>query len=72
MALSGYMATLFNDWIKKLIILPIIIMLLFDSGIIFIYSFIGTTKIQLVTGIMLGIILKIIIFILYQKYLSDE
>jgi hypothetical protein len=47
-------------------------MLLFDGFIVYMFYAIGTTKIQMMMGIMLGTILKIITFILYQKYLSDE
>ena len=72
MALSGYMVALVGDWIKKVIIIPISFMLLFDSFVIYMFYAIDTTRIQLMMGIMLGTILKIIIFILYQKYLSDE
>ena len=72
MSLSGYMVALIGDWIKKIIIVPILIMLIFDGVIIYMFLKIGTTKLQLMMGIMLGTILKIITFILYQKYLSDE
>ena len=72
MALSGYMVALVGDWIKKVIIIPISFMLLFDSFVIYMFYAIDTTRIQLMMGIMLGTILKIITFILYQKYLSDE
>ena len=72
MALSGYMVALVGDWIKKVIIIPVTCMLLFDGFIVYMFYAIGTTKIQMMMGIMLGTILKIITFILYQKYLSDE
>ena len=72
MALSGYMVALVGDWIKKVIIIPVTCMLLFDGFIVYMFYAIETTKIQMMMGIMLGTILKIITFILYQKYLSDE
>ncbi len=72
MALSGYMVALIGDWIKKVIIIPLSFMLLFDALIVYMFYAIETTRIQLMMGIMLGTILKIITFILYQKYLSDE
>ncbi len=72
MMLSGYMVALVGDWIKKVIIVPVTCMLLFDGLIVYMFYAIGTTKLQMMMGIMLGTILKIIIFILYQKYLSDE
>ena len=72
MALSGYMVALVGDWIKKVVIIPISFMLLFDSFVIYMFYAIGTTRIQLMMGIMLGTILKIIVFLLYQKYLSNE
>jgi len=71
MALSGYMVALVGDWIKLLII-PILFMLLFDALTVYMFYAVGTTRIQLIMGIMLGTILKIIVFILYQKYLSNE
>jgi len=72
MALSGYMVALIGDWIKKVIIIPLSFMVLFDALIVYMFYAIETTRIQLMMGIMLGTILKIITFILYQKYLSDE
>ena len=72
MMLSGYMVALVGDWIKKVIIIPVTCMLLFDGLIVYMFYAIGTTKLQMMMGIMLGTILKIIIFILYQKYLSNE
>ena len=72
MALTGYMVALIGDWIKKVIIIPLSFMLLFDALIVYMFYAIETTRIQLMMGIMLGTILKIITFILYQKYLSDE
>ncbi len=71
MALSGYMVALVGDWIKLLII-PILFMLLFDALTVYMFYAVGTTRIQLIMGVMLGTILKIIVFILYQKYLSNE
>jgi len=72
MTLTGYMVALVGDWIKRIIIVPIICMILFDSLVIFMYYSLGTSKLQMMTGIMLGTILKIITFILYQKYFSNE
>ena len=72
MTLSGFMVALIGDWIKKILIIPIISMFLFDSLIIYMFYAIGITKIQIMMGIMMGTISKIIIFILYQKYLSNE
>ncbi len=72
MALSGYMVALVGDWIKKVIIIPLSFMLLFDALIVYIFYAIETTKIELMMCIMLGTILKIITFILYQKYFSNE
>ena len=72
MALSGYMGALVGDLVKKVIIIPVTCMLLFDGFIVYMFYAIGTTRIQLMMGIMLGTILKIIVFLLYQKYLSNE
>ncbi len=73
MTLSGFMVALIGDWIKKILIIPIISMFLFDSLIIYMFYAIGITKIQIMMGIMMGTISKIIIFILYQKhYLIDQ
>ena len=37
MSLSGYMVALIGDWIKKIIIVPILIMLIFDGIIIYMF-----------------------------------
>ena len=72
MACSGYMLALANDFLKKIIIVFIIIMLMFDTGILYAYYLLETSKIQIISGIMLGTILKIIVFLVYQKYLSEN
>ncbi len=72
MALSGYMVALVGDWIKTIIIIPVSFMLLFDALTVYMFYAVGTTRLQLMMGIMLGTVLKIIVFLLYQKYLSDE
>ena len=53
MALSGYMVALVGDWIKLLII-PILFMLLFDALTVYMFYAVGTTRIQLIMGVMLG------------------
>tara|TARA_R100001480_G_scaffold154326_1_gene159248 strand:+ start:1565 stop:1831 length:267 start_codon:yes stop_codon:yes gene_type:complete len=72
MACTGYTVALAEDIIKKLIIIPIIVMCFFDGAVIYMYSLFGTTKIQLISGVIFGIVLKIISFLLYQKYLSNN
>ena len=72
MALTGYIVAIIGNWIKKIIIIPLFFMLLFDALIVYMFYVIETSKIQLMMGIMLGTILKIITFLLYQKYLSNE
>tara|TARA_R100000781_G_C4022428_1_gene107638 strand:- start:108 stop:374 length:267 start_codon:yes stop_codon:yes gene_type:complete len=72
MALSGYMVALVGDWIKTIIIIPVSFMLLFDALTVYMFYAVGTTRLQLMMGIMLGTVLKIIVFLLYQKYLSNE
>ena len=54
MTLSGFMVALIGDWIKKILIIPIISMFLFDSLIIYMFDAIGITKIQIMMGIMMG------------------
>jgi len=72
MALTGYIVAIIGNWIKKVIIIPLFFMLLFDALIVYMFYIIETSKIQLMMGIMLGTILKIITFILYQKHLNNE
>jgi len=70
-ALSGYIVALISDWMQTIII-PLLVMLLFDLLTVYMFYAINTTKIQLMMGVILGITLKIIVFLLYQKYLSNE
>ena len=72
MALSGYAVILIGELMKKIIIIPLIAMLLFDSLIVTMYVLMGTTKIQLMTGIMFGTIFKVIIFLLHNRHLREN
>ena len=72
MGSSGYAVALIADYIKKIIIIPLICMFIFDMVILYGYYAIETSKLQMMMGVMLGTILKIVLFILYQKYLSNE
>ena len=47
MALSGYAVILIGELMKKIIIIPLVSMLIFDSLIITMYVLLGTTKLQL-------------------------
>ncbi len=72
MGSSGYAVALIADYIKKSILIPLICMFIFDIVTLYGYYAIETSKLQMMMGIMLGTILKIVSFILYQKYLSNE
>ena len=72
MAFSGYGVILIGEITKKLIIIPLIAMLLFDTMIVTMYVFLGTTKLQLMTGIMFGTIFKVIVFLLHHRHFRDE
>ena len=72
MAFSGYGVILIGDIIKKIIIVPLIAMLMFDTLIVTMYVLLGTTKLQLMTGIMFGTIFKVIVFLLHHRHLKDE
>lgn len=72
MGFSGYAVALIADYIRKIIIIPLICMFVFDAAVLFGYYSIETSKLQMMMGVMLGTIFKIVSFILYQKYLSNE
>ncbi len=55
-----------------MIAIPLLCMFIFDMVTLYGFYMIETSKIQMMFGVMLGTILKIILFVLYQKYLSDE
>ena len=72
MGASGYAVALIADYIRKIIIIPLICMFVFDAAVLFGYYSIETSKLQMMMGVMLGTIFKIVSFVLYQKYLSKE
>jgi len=72
MGSSGYAVALIADFIKKSILIPLMCMFIFDIVTLYGYYAIETSKLQMMMGVMLGTILKIVSFILYQKYLSNE
>ena len=72
MGFSGYAVALIADYIRKIIIIPLICMFVFDMVTLYGYYAIETSKLQMMMGVMLGTIFKIVSFILYQKYLSNE
>tara|TARA_R110002012_G_scaffold230924_1_gene403672 strand:+ start:1920 stop:2186 length:267 start_codon:yes stop_codon:yes gene_type:complete len=72
MGFSGYAVALIGDYIKKMIAIPLLCMFIFDMVALYGFYMLETSKIQMMFGVMLGTILKIILFVLYQKYLSDE
>ena len=70
--LNSYPQGVIADYIRKIIIIPLICMFVFDAAVLFGYYSIETSKLQMMMGVMLGTIFKIVSFILYQKYLSNE
>ena len=50
----------------------ILSIVLFDTIIIYTYYKLGMTKFDIASGVLVGTISKVIIFLLYQKYLRDE
>ncbi len=72
MALSGYAVILIGELMKRIIIIPLVSMLIFDSLIITMYVLLGTTKLQLMTGIMFGTIFKVVIFLLHHRNLRSN
>jgi len=72
MTSSGYAVALISDYIKIIILIPTLLMFMFDSIIIYFYYAVGISKLQIMTGIMIGIIFKIIVFILYYKHLKSN
>ena len=72
MILSAYCLCLIGDYIKEYMIITLPLMLFFDGLIIFTYYKLGMEKFDMVSGILVGTICKIIIFLLYQKHLRNE
>ena len=72
MILSAYCLCLIGDYLKKDMIITLPLMMVFDALIIFTYYKVGASKLELASGILVGTICKIIMFLLYQKHLRDE
>ena len=72
MILSAYCLCLIGDYLKKDMIITLPLMMVFDALIIFTYYKVGASKLELASGILVGTICKIIMFLLYQKHLIDE
>ena len=72
MVLSAYCLCLIGDYLKKDMIITLPLMMVFDGLIIFTYYKLGMEKFDMASGILVGTICKIIIFLLYQKHLRNE
>ena len=72
MMLSAFCLCLMGDYLKKDMIITLPLMMVFDALIIFTYYKVGASKLELASGILVGTICKIIMFLLYQKHLRDE
>ena len=72
MILSAYCLCLIGDYLKKDMIITLPLMMVFDALIIFTYYKVGASKLELASGILVGTICKIIMFLLYKKHLRDE
>tara|TARA_B100000073_G_scaffold287590_1_gene249476 strand:- start:588 stop:833 length:246 start_codon:yes stop_codon:yes gene_type:complete len=72
MVLSAYCLCLIGDYLKKDMIITLPLMMVFDALIIFTYYKIDASKFELASGILIGTISKIIVFLLYQKHLRNE
>ena len=69
MMLSGWVVAIFEEQFGKYsmaILLPI--MFIIDSAVIFFYWSIGLDKLTIGSGVIIGTLLKLIIFALYNKY----
>ena len=72
MILSAFFLCLMGDYLKQYMIITLPIMFLFDAMIIYTYYKLGMAKFDIASGVLVGTISKVIIFLLYQKYLRDE
>ena len=72
MILSAFCLCLMGDYLKQYMVITLPVMFLFDAMNIYTYYKLGMAKFDISTGILLGTISKVIIFLLYQKYLRDE
>ena len=72
MMLSAFCLCLMGDYLKQYMVITLPIMFLFDTIIIYTYYKLGMTKFDIASGVLIGTISKVIIFLLYQKYLRDE
>tara|TARA_B100000902_G_scaffold202459_1_gene192996 strand:+ start:216 stop:455 length:240 start_codon:yes stop_codon:yes gene_type:complete len=68
LALSAYIVALLGDTFKRNLLILIPIMISFDTVTVFTMASIIEVKLTIAVGVMAGTMLKVIVFILYQKY----
>ena len=68
LALSAYLVALLGDTFKHNLLILIPIMFAFDAVTIFTIASIVQIKLPIAVGVMAGTMLKVIVFIIYQKY----
>ena len=67
LGLSAYLVALLGDTFKHNLLILIPIMFAFDAITIFTIATIVQIKLTIAVGVMAGTMLKVIVFILYQK-----
>ena len=68
LGLSAYVVALLGDTFKHNLLILMPIMFAFDAVTIFTIASIVQIKLPIAVGVMAGTMLKVIVFIIYQKY----
>tara|TARA_B100000575_G_C22536250_1_gene344851 strand:- start:61 stop:312 length:252 start_codon:yes stop_codon:yes gene_type:complete len=71
-ALTAYLVCILGDTFKRNVLILMGIMFMFDGLAVGTIAFIVQIKLPIAVGILFGTVLKIIIFLLYQKHFRDE
>jgi hypothetical protein len=71
-ALTAYLVCILGETLKRNVLVLMGIMFMFDGLAVGTIAFIVKIKLPIAVGILFGTVLKVIIFLLYQKHFRDE
>jgi len=71
-ALTAYLVCILGETLKRNVLVLMGIMFMFDGLAVGTIAFIVKIKLPIAVGILFGTVLKVIIYLLYQKHFRDE
>ena len=71
-ALTAYLVCILGDSFKRNLLILMPIMFILDGTAVAVIAYIVQIKLPIAVGILFGTVLKVIVFLLYQKHFRNE